>query len=107
MPEWESSYVIMWEFRVAAENVAEFERLYGRDGIWAHFFQGAEGFVRTELLRDTKQQGRYLTLDFWTSAGSYEAFRNAHAEEYAAIDARCEKITVSETEIGRFETVSV
>ena len=98
-------YVIVWEFRVAAKSAEEFERLYGPDGVWVRFFHTAQGFVRTELIRDHDQQGRYLTLDFWSSRDSYEAFRHCHASEYAAIDRQCEKVTMSEVEVGRFERI--
>ena len=34
-----------------------------------------------------------------------ELFRAAHAVEFTALDARCEALTVSERELGRFEVV--
>jgi len=53
-----------------------------------------------------KDRRMYLTLDYWTSQEAYEAFRERHLAEYKAIDARCETMTESEREIGRYGTVS-
>ena len=97
------NYLIVWEFRVPTAMAEQFERLYGPAGVWAQFFHGAQGFVRTELVRDTAQQGRYLTFDFWTSGAAYERFRQSRAAEYQAIDVQCEQVTESEIEVGRFE----
>ena len=71
--EW--NFVAIWEFRVSPQATARFEEAYGADGVWAGFFRGAEGFVRTELVHDAYRPERYLTLDFWTSRESYENFR--------------------------------
>ena len=65
LPAW--GYVTVWEFRVRPEAFEVFERIYGPDGDWVRLFQTAEGYVTTELNRDLRQAGRYVTLDFWTS----------------------------------------
>jgi len=46
-----------------------------------------------------------VTVDRWTSAADYEAFRERFADEYAALDARCEKLTTCEVALGSFEVV--
>ncbi|HVP42444.1 MAG TPA: antibiotic biosynthesis monooxygenase family protein [Terriglobales bacterium] len=96
------SYIVIWEFQVRPGAEVEFERVYGRDGDWARLFRQAEGFIRTELLRDHEVRGRYLVLDHWGSAAQYDAFRAAHAAEYAALDQRCEALTLREARIGSF-----
>ena len=101
----EGKYLIVWEFRVRRGIEAQFEQVYGPNGKWAQLFSQGQGYVRTELHRDTKEILRYLTLDTWTSRQAYEEFREAHAAEYAAIDAECERMTTSEVEIGRYERV--
>ncbi len=102
--EW--GYLVVWEFRVKAEMQSRFELAYSPAGVWAQLFKGGEGFVRTELSRDLRIGGRYLTLDFWTSREAYEEFRRRHAERYRAIDEECEALTESEREIGSFEPVT-
>lgn len=100
------SYVAIWEFRVRPGSEAEFERVYGDAGVWAEFFRGGAGFVKTELIHDTVAR-RYLTLDFWASQKEYDEFRQMNAERYQAIDAQCEVMTESEVEIGRFSRVDL
>jgi heme-degrading monooxygenase HmoA len=101
----ESTYVVIWQFRPLAGAERRFEEAYGPNGAWARLFAGGEGFLRTELHRDLKDPGRYLTLDVWISKEAYGAFRAKHAAEYAAIDRECEILTAEETPLGEFTTV--
>ena len=96
-------YMIAWEFRPKPGAERRFEEAYGPDGIWAAFFKQGEGFITTELNRDLKDPGRYLTLDLWVSKAAYDKFRASHSAEYQAIDALCEALTEHEAELGRFE----
>jgi len=98
-------YVIVWEFRPKPGSEKRFEEAYGANGIWAQMFQQSDGLVATELSRDAKDPGRYLTLDFWTSKSAYEKFRAEHAAGYAVLDAQCESLTEFERELGQFEKV--
>jgi heme-degrading monooxygenase HmoA len=97
------SYLIVWAFQAKPGREGEFENLYGPAGDWARFFAQGEGYLGTTLSRDTNIPGRYITLDFWTSAQSYENFRQKHAAEYHTLDQRCEEVTQSEQQIGCFE----
>jgi heme-degrading monooxygenase HmoA len=97
--------MVAWEFRPKPGAEQRFEEAYGADGIWAELFKQSEGFVATELSRDTEDPRRYLTLDFWESRAAYERFRAELAANYAAIDARCESLTEFERELGQFEKV--
>jgi len=102
----DSSYLVVWQFRPRPGAELHFEEAYGPRGPWARLFASGEGFLRTELNRDLKDSGRYLTLDFWTSKEAYESFRAKHAAEYAAIDRECEALTVEETSLGEFARVA-
>src|SRR5262249_27741931 len=98
-----SMVVIVWEFRVVPGSEAPFEAAYGPRGDWAELFGRAEGYLGTELLRDAALPGRYLTLDRWATPDAFARFRAVHGEAYAALDARCEAWTQSETRLGAFE----
>jgi heme-degrading monooxygenase HmoA len=100
-------YVCAWEFVVRPSCVAEFERVYGSEGDWVRLFRKAPGYQRSELHRDRTHLTRFLTLDFWDSREACDRFRRAHADDYAALDARCEALTEREREIGRFEPVDL
>ena len=99
-------YVIIWEFRVREGTEERFEEVYGPAGEWARFFMQDDLYIRTELIRDFKERGAYLTLDFWVSKKAYDEFREKHLAEYKAVDQKCEALTESEREIGSFTRVT-
>jgi len=96
-------YLIVWEFRPRPGAEARFGRAYGPEGVWAKLFRQGEGFLGTELVRDERDQRRFLTMDGWESRQAYETFRAAHQSDYEALDAECEELTELEKEIGKFE----
>jgi hypothetical protein len=96
---------IVWEFRVSTERQREFEFNYDSNGVWAALFNRSAEFRETILLRDSSRNGRYLTIDRWTSEDAFRGFKEAFAKEYAEIDARCEALTESERLVGIFERV--
>ena len=98
-------YHILWEFRVAEEHRPAFERLYGPEGDWAKLFAHSPDFLGATLLRDRAVPGRYLTLDRWQDAESYDRFLETHKTEYKELDARCELLTEYEMKIGAFESI--
>lgn len=100
----ENHFVIVWEFYVSARKRRAFERVYGPHGDWVKLFRTADGYIRTELVRDLKSPNRFLTLDYWLSRREYETFRRKNRETYLAIDRNCEALTRREAEIGRFTT---
>lgn len=95
----------VWEFQVPPSADAEFRRHYGPGGSWADLFRRSSGYIETLLLRDAAAPGRYLTIDRWESAAAYEAFRERFADDYAALDARCEELTTREVALGAFDVV--
>ncbi|MEO8382746.1 MAG: hypothetical protein ABI779_24015 [Acidobacteriota bacterium] len=90
-------YVIVWRF-TTSDPVA-FERHYGPHGTWTALFERSGDYLRTDLLRG---EDGYLTLDWWTSAEAYDAFRREHADAYAEIDRACEALTSSEEMMGSY-----
>jgi heme-degrading monooxygenase HmoA len=76
--------VIALVFSYEVRDTAEFERAYGPEGEWAHFFRQGRGYVGTEVLRDVELPGRYLVIDRWESADAYNAFVERHRDAYMA-----------------------
>jgi heme-degrading monooxygenase HmoA len=74
--------MIVLVFSYDARETEAFERVYGPEGEWAQFFRAGAGYVGTELLRDLEVPGRYLVLDRWESREAYNAFVEAHHDEY-------------------------
>lgn len=96
--------ILVWEFRVHPEQYFAFERAYGSSGDWVQLFRRGKGYVGTELYRDAKSPGRYFTLDHWESRLAFEAFKNSMADDYAALDSKCEVLTEDEVSLGQCET---
>jgi heme-degrading monooxygenase HmoA len=103
--ELDRRYLVIWEFRIKPGMRERFESAYGPSGRWVRLFEQGEGYVRTELKRDFKNERVYTALDFWASREAYENFRRQHEAEYREIDAECEDLTECETQVGKFERV--
>lgn len=93
--------VSIWRYRVLEGHEAEFERIYGPAGEWAQLFGRAAGYLGTELLRGGDSE--YVTIDRWRDQASWDGFKAALGDEYLALDARCEALTVDEQALGLFE----
>jgi heme-degrading monooxygenase HmoA len=95
-------YLVMWEFRLRKGMKNHFEKAYGSDGDWVKLFEQDKSYIKSELVHDAKVERTYVTLDFWASRRAYDAFRKQHLAKYRTLDQKCEKMTDSEREIGRF-----
>jgi len=90
----------LWAYTVKPEKSAEFIRFYGPDGDWARLFARGEGYLGTELWRTGGN--RFITLDRWRSAADWRRFKAAFAADYAALDARGDGLTETETDLGDY-----
>jgi len=95
-------FAIIWEFRLRIGMEQSFESAYGAEGDWVRLFRMSPEYVRTELVRDVNDRGRYLTIDIWKSSAAYEVFRERYCEEYKKIDVLCAEMTEAEREVGKF-----
>jgi heme-degrading monooxygenase HmoA len=102
VPMGRAMFIIVWQFEVAEEKVAEFEVAYGPDGTWARLFRSSDKYLGTELLRDAYVPGTYLTIDRWSSEEDFRAFRRDHDAEYERLDRECDALTARETRIGAY-----
>jgi heme-degrading monooxygenase HmoA len=100
-------WAYIWEYRVAAAEVAAFARTYGPEGPWVALFRGQPGYRRTVLLEDESDPRRFVTIDFWASREDFERFHACHREAFGALDAQCERLTESERRLGGFRSPSV
>ncbi|HEY6942239.1 antibiotic biosynthesis monooxygenase family protein [Dokdonella sp.] len=90
----------IWRFRVQPDRTDAFERAYGPRGDWARLFERAEGYAGTELLKLHGEPATWLTIDRWRSEGDYERAKALLADDYAALDRRCEAYTCDEAWLG-------
>ncbi len=100
-------FVILWDFEVKLGCVKRFEESYGPNGDWARFFRRDPHYRETRLLRDPSHSNRYLTADFWDSREAYENFQRENREEYRALDASFEQLTVREKHVGSFVQLDI
>ena len=97
-----SPYSYIWEYTIDPTREAEFLTAYGPDGDWVELFREHAGYIKTELHRDRANPNRFITIDYWESRESWEAFRTAAGAAFEALDKRCEEYTTEEHEIGTF-----
>ena len=95
-------FVYIWTYRIAPEHRAAFLAAYNPSGEWAQLFSRDRAYLHTQLLQDADDANRYVTLDFWTTQAARDAFRKQYADEFEALDGRCENYTIDETFLGDF-----
>jgi hypothetical protein len=100
-----TEFLVIWEFHVRPGCELRFERIYGLTGAWAQLFARDPTYLRTQLQRDLRLPGRYLTLDYWKSESAYDRFHDQNRAEYDVIDRQCEDLTEREVLLGRFVLV--
>ena len=98
------SLAAVFEYEVDPAGAAAFEAVYGSDGEWARYFAPADGYLGTELLRAAVGETvHYLVIDRWRSPAAYQAFLDAHADEYASRNEAAKRLWQAERTLGRFE----
>jgi quinol monooxygenase YgiN len=93
-------YRLVWEFTAKPETLPEFEEVYGPEGRWVAFFKQSPDYVGTELFVSVTHPHRFVTVDTWKNRSAYENFRKTHAQEYAALDEWCKRLTAHERTLG-------
>lgn len=99
-------FITVWEFRVRARKRRAFVRAYGPAGEWVKLFRRATGYRATRLVRHPSNPLRFFTVDVWASRRAFTEAKRKFAKEYAALDARFERLTSRETHLAAFETPS-
>jgi quinol monooxygenase YgiN len=95
---------IVWIFEALPDRLADFEKAYGVNGQWVQLFRRGEGYVETDLLRDSQRPNRFLVLDKWRDLASFESFKRHYQAAYDELDRQCEELTLVETKIGAFSS---
>ena len=60
----------------------------------------ATGYAGTELLKLHGEPATWLTIDRWRDEADYARAKASLADDYAALDRRCEAYTYDETWLG-------
>lgn len=103
--DWNASHcAFFWEYKVQPDKAAAFEAFYGARGKWAQLFQCADGYIKTELLRDPDDPTRYRTGDYWQSRDAFLTFLRDYSEQYDALGAKCTGLAAEQSNLGMFLT---
>jgi hypothetical protein len=62
--------------------------VFGSEGIWSRFLGRAQGYIATEVTRESPDDGRYRVRDFWSGHRGFEIFRERYSEDFAQFDRR-------------------
>jgi heme-degrading monooxygenase HmoA len=95
-------YIIIWQYKINPAYRSEFETLYGQDGDWIKLFKRSDQFIETEFYQCKEDEERYITIDKWVTEEAYRAFKEAHLEDYQALDRKADDATNRESKIGSF-----
>lgn len=95
-------FVALWEYEVKAGCEESFQSAYSPQGDWVRLFQRDPHFRETRLLQDLSRPRFYFTLDYWDSETSFDQFKAANLDAYAAIDRATEPLTLSERRLSTF-----
>ena len=98
-------HVIIWEYQVKVVQQTEFEKVYSPNGKWAELFKLGQGYLETELLQDTTNPNRYLTIDRWASKQDYDEFLFKWEQEYTTLDAHYDNLMEHEALLGVYDSV--
>ncbi|HEY6764351.1 MAG TPA: hypothetical protein VI386_06230 [Candidatus Sulfotelmatobacter sp.] len=60
--------------------------MFGPEGIWSRFLRQGEGYIQTEVIRESVDDGRYRVRDFWSWHRGFEIFRGRFAEDFNRFD---------------------
>ena len=96
-------YHVIWEYEVRVDQVSAFERLYDSAGAWSQLFGTAQGYVGTELYRDTARPTHFITVDRWVSPEAFAAALPTLRESYDRLDQQAAALTLREQRLGAFE----
>ena len=99
------TFSYLWEYDVPPESERQFLAHYAPDGTWAQLFRRARGYVGTQLYRDRRRAGHYLTVDHWQDETAYREFRRQLGSEFEALDQACAGLTRREAHLGDFEPI--
>lgn len=99
-------FAYVWQYRIDPSKRNEFLAAYDPRGLWVQLFSRDRNYFGTALLHDANDDDRYLTIDYWSSQDARDAFREAHAEDFATLDQRCAAYTLTEEFLGDFTLVA-
>jgi len=101
----EKTIQVVWEYIVKEEETGNFISVYSSDGEWAQLFKNFPGYIKTELMRDTSNTQRFISIDYWASLDAYLSMQQESKADYNLLDGKCQSYTAKENKIGVFQNM--
>ena len=94
----------MREFLVSEGREADFERIFGLEGIWPELLKRSGQYLASLLHLESQAERRYRLQDWWASHLGFEAFRRIHQLDCDKLEQfiRREKLVIRECFLGAF-----
>jgi hypothetical protein len=72
--------VVVREFAVVEGRERDFEKVFGREGLWPDFLRRLPQYLGTALRLELQgyRRRRYKVFDYWHSHEDFESFRREH-----------------------------
>jgi hypothetical protein len=71
-----------YRFWVADGRPADFEVVFGPDGIWRELLARGEGYIASDVECESASERRFRVKDFWVRHFAFELFRERFAAEF-------------------------
>jgi hypothetical protein len=98
--------VVDRKFWVNEGRKAEFEEVFGPDGVWREFLSRSSGYAGSELRCESPDQRQFRLKDFWKSHLEFESFRDKFAADYEQLTQRValDRIVERQELVGMYYT---
>ncbi|MEP2023011.1 MAG: antibiotic biosynthesis monooxygenase [Reichenbachiella sp.] len=95
-------YKVIWRYKVKAEFIKDFLKIYDANGEWVQLFSKSSDFIKTALFNDVNADQYFLTIDYWKSKEAYQNFYKQHHKEIKQIDVMGDQMTLLEEKLDEF-----
>jgi hypothetical protein len=89
---------------VSEGREADFERIFGLEGIWPELLKRSRHYLGSLLHLESQAERRYRLQDSWSSHLGFEAFRRSHQLDCDKLEQfiRREELVIREWLLGAF-----
>ena len=87
---------------------ADFEAVFGIEGIWSRLLYQADGYLLTEVWCESPEFSQYRVRDFWSWHRNFESFRARFQSEYERLESwlSSDGLVVKEQFLGAYYEAS-
>ncbi len=95
--------MVVREFAVVEGREEDFAEVFRPGGIWQELLRSSQGYLKSELYRDSGERGRYEVFDYWQAHEDFESCRQERQQEIERFNLLfLDELVVQETFLGGF-----